>query len=294
MDKDKKGTRLRSYVEKGRDFWAIYKQNRSGIVGLGILAAFLVMAIFAPWITPYGPYNLVSGPMAPPNVKNLLGTDELGRDILTRLIYGARVSLVIGVVATLISVLIGTLIGLFSGYLGGVTDDLSMRVTDFFIMMPGVSFLIVLATLLGPSMWNIILAISILGWTRTARIVRSSTLSLKTREFVEASKSFGAGPTHIVYRHILPNILPLIFATAVLGVPEAILSEAGIAFFGLGDPFMISWGTMLHYAQVSAALVRGAWWYILPPGLCIALIAVSFALVARTLDQIINPKLRRR
>ena len=223
----------------------------------------------------------------------LLGTDNGGLDVFTQLAYGARISLLVGVVATLLSVGIGLIVGLFAPYLGRVVDEVLMRFTDMLLVIPELPLLLVLVAVLGPSIWNIIAIIGLLGWMGFARTVRSQTLSLKERAFVEAAKAVGAGKVHIITRHILPNVMNLVYVTLAMSVPAAIMSEAYLSFLGLYDPFVMTWGRMLNEALELPGGFR-RWWWIVPPGLCIAAISISFILMGYALDEILNPKIRER
>jgi len=223
----------------------------------------------------------------------LLGTDNAGLDIYTQLIYGTRISLLVGILASLISVTLGLTIGLFSAYLGRVVDEISMRFTDMFLVLPELPLLLVLIAVLGPSIWNIIWITGFLGWMAFARTVRSQTLSLKERPFIEAARAVGAGKLHIITRHILPNVMNLVYVTLAMSVPYAIMSEAYISFLGLYDPYIMTWGRMFHEAEALPGGVQ-RWWWIIPPGLCIAAISISFILIGYALDEILNPKIRER
>lgn len=278
-------------------FWTTFKNQKKGIIGLLIILFFIVIALFANYLSPYSTKVIegdVSAILQPPSTKHMFGTDEVGRDIFTLILYGARISLLIGFLASFLSVAIGTVIGMLSGYLGKKVDIVLMRATEIAMVLPGLALMLVLAAILGPSIWNIILIIGILGWTGIARIVRSQVLSTKERTFVEASEGIGASDLHVMIHHIFPNTLQLVLCQMILGVRGAILSEAGLSFLGLGDPTQVSWGMILHDAFTGGALSRGCWWYIVPPGICITLVVLGFIFVGHALDEIINPRLRRR
>jgi ABC-type dipeptide/oligopeptide/nickel transport system permease subunit len=223
-----------------------------------------------------------------------LGTTFWGADAYSQLIYGSRVSLVIGVLATGLSTIVGVLVGLAAGYFGGGVDEVLMRVVDFLLVIPGLPLMMVLAIFLGESTTNIIIVISILGWTGTARLIRSQVLAEKNKAYVESARAIGANDTYIMFRHILPNVTPILFANITLGVVGAILAEAGLSFLGLTNIEEPSWGRMLADAQNGAAFIRGAWWVVLFPGLMITLLSLSFTFVGHTLDQVLNPRLRER
>lgn len=286
--------RFSTSVRRLRGFWALYRQSRMGMFGLVLVLAFIAVALAAPWIAPYDPRALVGRPFERPGEEHILGTDQVGRDIYSQLIWGSRISLMVGLFASAFSVAIGTAIGLLSGYFRGLIDAVMMRITDLFITLPDIPLMLILAAIIGRSVWNIILVIAVTGWTSTARMVRAQTLSIKERPYVEAARSVGARDSQIMFRHILPNIIPLIFANAIVGIVNAILSESGLSFLGLGDPTKPSWGLLLRYANEAGAMATGRLWFIIPPGVCIMLIAIGFAFSSYSLDQILNPRLRER
>lgn len=283
-------------IKKLKEFFKIALNNKMALVGMVTLLFFILLALFGPIFFPFSTmeFGEVEDILLPPSAEHLLGTDDMGRDVLANLISGARISLLIGGVATAISMGIGTLIGIMSGYFGKGIDNILMRFTDFFLVIPWLPLMMVLAAILGTSLWNIIFVIGITGWAGTARVVRSQTLSIKERQFVERTVSIGAGNTHIMVHHILPNVFPLIFANTVLVAAVAIVSETTLSFLGLGDPSTASWGMMLHYAFESGATSAGAYWYYLPPGICVVMVVLSFTLLGYAFDEILNPKLRGR
>lgn len=288
------GERISTHTRRIGDFWSLYRGSWIGMLGLFLIIVFIIIAIAAPWLAPYDPRGLVGKSFLPPTKEHLLGTDQLGRDIFSELIWGARISLMVGLLASAFAVAMGTFVGLLSGYYRGPPDSILMRITDLFITLPNLPFMLILAALIGRSVWNIIFVIAITGWTGTARMVRSQTLSIKERPFVEAARSVGARDSQIVIRHILPNVFPLVFANAIIGIVDAILAESGLSFLGLGDPTKPSWGLILRHANEAGALATGRWWFIIPPGICIMLVAIGFAFSSYSLDQILNPRLRRR
>jgi peptide/nickel transport system permease protein len=222
----------------------------------------------------------------------LLGTDQWGRDVYSQLAHGAKTSLFVGLLSAFISVSIGLVVGLFAGFTGGLVDEVSMRFADMLLVIPFLPLLLILIAILGQSIINIILVISLLGWMGFSRTVRSQVLSLKERAFIEAARAAGGSTIHIAIRHILPNVMGLVYVSLATNVPAAITSEAALSFLGLGDPSIMSWGQMLHDIVYYAAIKELYW--VIPPGLCIALLAVSFVMIGFSLDEILNPRLRRR
>lgn len=271
-----------------------FVRNRLGFAGLVILVTLAAIAIFAPLVSPFDPTQQVGRPFLPPGSLFWLGTNDIGQDILSELIYGARVSLTIGALASLTAISIGTLVGIVAGYYGGRVDSLIMRSVDLMLVVPFLPLMILLAAYLGASFWNLIMVIGLLSWARPARVVRSQVLTLKTRGFVLAAQTMGASTWHILRLHILPGVLPLTVAQFVLAASSSILIEASLSFLGLGDPVTKSWGSVLYYAQVRGAFLTGAWkWWVLPPGLLITLAVLGFAFSGYALEEIFNPRLRK-
>ena len=226
----------------------------------------------------------------------LLGTDNAGDDVYTWTVYGARVSLFVGLLAAFIGIGLGLVVGLIAGFLGRIVDEVLMRFTDMMLVIPVLPLLIVLVAVLGQNLLNIIIVIGFLGWMGFARIVRSQVLSIRERPFVEAAKASGAGPGRIILKHVFPNIVSLTYVNLALSVPGAILTESALAFLGLSDPTLVSWGRMFFIVNSSGALAHfpPTWWWVLPPGLGIALVSLSFILIGYALDDIFNPRLRQR
>jgi peptide/nickel transport system permease protein len=223
----------------------------------------------------------------------ILGTDQYGRDVLTQLLYGARISLIVGILAAVFSTSVGLIVGLVAGYMGKFVDQILMRFTDMLLVIPDTPLYIVMMAVLSPSIWNLIILITAIGWTGFARVVRSQVLSLRERPFIEAARAVGAGKFRIILRHITPNVMSLVYVTLATSVPYAIVSEAWLSWLGLYDPTIMTWGRMLHDAQNTPLGIK-MWWWIVPPGICIALISLSFILLGYALDEILNPKLRKR
>ena len=279
--------------------WKQYKTRLGGMIGLYLLLFFLVIAVFAPWIgTVEDPNTIgsarVSEPYLAPSLDHWFGTDFFGRDVYSLTMYGARASLLVGTLASLISIVMGTLMGLAAGYFGKISDEILMRVTDFFLVLPWFPLMIVFASLMGRSFTNVIIVIGITSWPSTARIVRAQVLSVKEMGFVERARAIGSDDMHIIGKHVLPNVFPLIFANTILLIANSIFSEAFLDFFGFGDPNVISWGLMLEEAYKFGAFSTFAWWWIAAPGTCIVLLIMSFYLIGDSLDEIFNPRLRKR
>ena len=284
-------------AETTRGAFRSFLRHRMGMVGAGMLLIALIVAVFAPMLAPYDPYASVRVTIEDiyraPSAQHLLGTDDGGKDVFSSLIYGARVSLIVGFAAAAIALVIGGLVGIVAGYRGGWLGSLLMRITDFFLVIPDLALQIVLVAIIGPSLGTIIFVIGILGWTTTARLVRSQTLTVRERKYVMRARAIGAGDGHILRRHILPAVLPLMLANMVLVISLAILAESTLAFLGLGDPTVISWGQMLNYAFGRGAVSAGAWWALLPPGFAIVWVVLGTTLLGTALEDALNPRLKR-
>ncbi|RQG99465.1 ABC transporter permease [Natrarchaeobius oligotrophus] len=291
---------LADQVRRGwSTFTALFGNDRLGQIGLLLLLGFIFIGAFAPFLAPYDPGEMNRDDQGDilrldgPSTDHLFGTTQLGRDVFSQVIVGTRVSLLVGVSAATMSVFIGTNVGLISGYKGGYVDDVLMRITDIAYALPFLPFVIVLVVILGADIMNIIIAIALIQWRSTARVVRSQVLSHKERPYVESAYAAGAGDLRVMYRHILPNVLPLVFLYAALAIAWAIIAEASIAFLGFGDPELHSWGQMIYDAY-NVDAIRFAYWWVIPPGMSIVLLAMSVFFVGRTLEQITNPELRHR
>ena len=275
----------------------LFARNKMGIAGLVILTVFTLMALFADVLVPEARLSVTDAPGAPlepPSSQFWLGTDELGRSVLDLVIQGSQISLLVGFLATAISMVIGSLVGIVAGYFGGWTEVVLMRLTDWFLVIPFLPLAIVLVAVLGRSLFVIAFVIGITTWPGTARVVRAQVLTLKERPYVERARALGASNRQIVARHILPNVFPLIFANTILVVAVAIFTETFLSFLGLGDPFNVSWGSILESAFAEGAISLGAWWYLVPPGLCIVLVVLAFTMCGYAFDEILDPRLRDR
>ena len=275
--------------------WRRSSASRLGMLGAAVLLLFILIALLAPVLAPYEPGARGGVPFEAPSTRHLLGTNDIGRDVLTDLIYGSRVSLVVGFVVALAATTVGTLVGIVAGYFGGFVDNVAMRLVDLSMALPFLPLLIVLAAFLGSSLGITIFVIALVLWARPARVLRSQVLSLKERGDVESARAMGARPRHIMRRHVLPGITPLVIAQFVQAATIAILIEASLAFLGLGDPTRASWGTMLYYASSRGAFLTDAWiWWVVPTGLAISAVAVGFAFVGYGLEELADPRLRTR
>lgn len=252
-------------------------KNIKGLLGPFILVSFFMTAVFAPWIAPFD-LKTLDNPFLSPGNGHFLGTDDIGQDIFSELIFSTRISLLVGLAAAFLATVLGGFIGTVSGFFRKIIDDILMRITDIFLLIPGLPLIIILSAYLGPGTGKIIIVISLLSWPGTARVVRSRVLQICEADFVTSSKSLGAGNFHIMFRHILPNTLEILFAKGSLAVAGAMLTEAGISFLGLGDPVHKSWGMMLNDAFLNGGVVSGSFWWYLPPIFCICLAVLGFTL----------------
>ncbi|MDB5501163.1 MAG: transporter permease [Tardiphaga sp.] len=271
-------------------FWKSMLRHPGGVIGLVILFITIFIAIFGPTIFPTSPWRMVQRPFLPPftNPAVLLGTDALGRDVFAGIIYGARVSLLVGMVSTLVALIVGVPLGATAGYFGGRVDDALMRFTEFFQTIPSFPLAIVLVAILQPSIYSIVASIGIVSWPPVARLVRAEVLSLRTREYVQAAIVTGQSNSWIIWREILPNALSPVIVLASLMVATAILLESSLSFLGLGDPNMISWGYMVGAGRT---VIRQAWWITVFPGVAILLAVLAMNLVGEGLNDALNPRL---
>lgn len=282
-------------IRQWRDGWHEFRRNRAGVAGLVILLAVIVVALLAPVMVPKDTLNVTKvtlEPYAPPTLADPLGADQAGRPVLGMLVWGTRVSLTVGFVATVMSTFIGTMVGMAAGHFRGLAQAVLMRVIDFFLVVPSLVLAITLSSVIGGGFVTIIIAIGITGWAGTARLVRSQTLSVESRPYIERSLALGGSAWHIITVHVLPAVMPLVLAHTTLAVGSAIIAESTLSFLGLGDASHISWGSMLKTAMDSGASTAGYWWIIIPPGAAIAVIVLAFTLVGRALEAVFNPALR--
>jgi len=274
-----------------KDAWKRLKKNKLAMLGLSIVILLILIAIFAPLISPYNPIlRIKEDSSLGPSMNNLFGTDLLGRDIFSRVIYGSRISIEVGVIAVGISVIIGLFFGALSGYFGGISDALIMRIADIFFAFPYILGAIAIMTILGPGIVNIFIAIGILGWASIARIFRSSILTIKNKEYIEAARAMGAGSSRIIIKHIFPNSFAPIIVYATMNVGTAIIVEAALSFLGIGvQPPTPAWGKML---AESLAYIDTAPWMMFFPGLAILITVLGFVLLGDGLRDAFDPKLR--
>lgn len=270
-------------------------RKKTAILGTTMLAVVVLAAVFAPIIAPYNPYERVNVQpediLAPPSAAHILGTDDAGKDVFSQLIYGARVSLLVGFTASFMTMIIGTTVGLVAGYFGGKVDNILMRIVDFLLVIPDLPLALVIIAVWGRGLPKIVFVIAILGWTYTARLVRSQTLTIKERQYITRAKAVGASNRRIILRHILPQVMPIIVAQSVLDVSASILAESSLSFLGLGDPTLVSWGNMLNFA-FERAISRQAWWFLLPPGFAILWVSLAVILIGTVIEEIVNPRIK--
>ncbi|ELS56079.1 ABC transporter permease [Streptomyces viridochromogenes] len=275
-------------------FWQQYRTHRAGLVGLIGLALFALVALTAP-LTVGTDVSSVTGapgrPMESPSVEFPLGTDRFGRDLLALLVWGSRVSLLVGLLAAALSVAIGTTVGITAGHFKGAYATVLMRITDWFLVMPTLVLAIALATVLPRSLGTVVLAIGVTSWPTTARLVRAQTLAVESRPYIERAKALGGGHWHVMSRHVLPNVMPLVLAQTTLMISSSVLAEATLAFLGVSDPTVLSWGGLLQDAREAGAVSSGNWWYLVPPGIAIAVVALAFTLCGRAVESVLNPRL---
>ena len=273
----------------------LFFSNGKAVFGTVLLLIFILLTLIGPAVYEYRHDGYALGKrIQAPDAVYRLGLDELGRDVLGAIIYGARASLAIGFFVTLLVVLVGTVLGITAGYFGGLFDIVIMRITEAFMLVPFMPLVLTLAAVIGQRFSNIIIILGLTSWPGTCRIVRAQTLSIKQRNYVERARSLGGSGVYIMFRHILPNVFPLIFSNIILLVQGAIIAESTLAFLGIGDPSIPTWGQLLRSAREQGSILTGSWWLFVPAGVCIVLLASSFVFISYGFDEILNPKLRKR
>ncbi|MDN7024376.1 ABC transporter permease [Methanoculleus sp. FWC-SCC1] len=252
------------------------------------------MAVFAPLLSAYPPGKITGGSLEPPGADHPLGTDELGMDIWSQICYGARMSLFIGLAVACIAGLGGGALGILAGYLGGAADQVVMRTVDVLMALPSFPLLVVISAFMGPSVFNVILILVLFSWAKPARIARSQTLSIKNNVYITAARNYGATPFYLLRRHILPEVLPILFVLIISITSYAIMAETGLAFLGLGDPTSKSWGMMLYYATNFRSIYFTPYWqwWLIPPLVALIVLLLCLAFIGRDLEQVLDPRMR--
>ncbi len=280
--------KILKHINKFKNFWKIFKQNKIGVVGLIILLIFIVLAIFAPLFATFPPLTTGAGEaFLNPSFKHLLGTDNLGRDLYSELLYGARITLIVSFIAVITSTVVGVFLGAIAGYYGGIVDSLLMRITEMFLVIPPIFLALVLVAIFGANIINIIIVISILSWPQTSRLVRAEILSLKERPYCKAAIASGASDFKIIFSELVPNTMTTIIVNMSLTQATAILIESALSFLGFGDSSMVSWGLMLNNAQ---EFFRQSWYMVFFPGIAIFLVVLSLNLFGEGLNDVFNPR----
>ncbi len=300
LNTDRKLSERFHWISRLLEGWSIYRKSLLGKIGLTLLALFALMALCSfipPRVDPmYQPMTGVDPEISysvGPSMRHWLGTDFMGRDILSQLLAGARIAFMVGVSAAFMSVVLGTAIGMIAGYMGRFVDTILMRLADMIMVMPTLLVVLILAALFGQlNIWTIVLIIALFRWPGVSRVIRAQTLSLKHRPFIEAARVAGASHLRIIFRHIMPNVLPLSFLYMTFRVTSAIIIEAALAFLGFGDPGTVSWGMMLQWVWKTGHMFKAPYW-LLPPGICISLITLSFYMLGRAMDEVLDPRLRK-
>jgi peptide/nickel transport system permease protein len=282
-----------------KSIFKLFRKNIIGTIGLTIFVFFVLVAIFANQLAPYDPMEIQFFSeggvkrLLPPSLDHLLGTTYMGRDVFSQMVVGTRVAVLVGVISAVCVAFIGTNIGLIAGYFGGIVERILMGIVDIIYGIPFLPFALILVSVLGPGVQNVILAIVLITWRNSSRVIRAQVLSLKNRTFIEAAKLSGAGHFRLLYKHIAPNVIPVSLIYVSTSMASAIMSESSISFLGLGDPMQVSWGRILYTCYQSQAMFKAPWW-ILPPGIAITLLVLSGYMMGRAFEEIANPKLRER
>ena len=278
-----------SAFQKTGEFWQQFKKNKAAEISLYMTVIFILLAVFAPWVSPYDPFALGTESFLPPQRGHWMGTDDLGRDSMSRVFYGTRVSLAVGILAAGTSLVIGMLIGSCAGYFGGFSDNLLMRLAEYFLVIPRFFLALLIIAMFGTGIGKIIVIIGVLGWPEIARVVRAQFLTLKEREFVLAARAMGQSNRSIIFSEILPNAIPPAIVVGSFLVARAILLEAGLSFLGLGDPTVVSWGSLLRDAQDQ---MRTSPWMVVFPGVALSLMVLALNLFGDGVNDVLNPKLK--
>ncbi|MEV7037685.1 ABC transporter permease [Amycolatopsis sp. NPDC051061] len=276
--------------------WQEFAGQRAALVGLILLGATVVVALLLPLISDESGLDVTKAtgePLSPPTGDFWLGTDNFGRSVLLMTVWGSRISLLVGFSAALLSVVIGTVIGITAAHFGGWVSATLLRFTDFFLVLPSLILAIALSAVLPKGVGTIIVAIGLTAWPSTARLVRAQTLTIESRPYIERSHALGGGHLHVIGKHVLPGVMPLVLANTTLVVGNAVIADATLSFLGVGDPNSVTWGLVLESALNNGAISRGAWWNVLPPGIAIVLVVLFFTLVGRGLETVLNPRLKK-
>jgi peptide/nickel transport system permease protein len=276
--------------------WREFAGQRAALIGLILLGATVVVALLLPLISDESGLDVTKAtgePLSPPSGEFWLGTDNFGRSVLLMTVWGSRISLLVGFSAALLSVIIGTLIGIAAAHFGGWVSATLLRFTDFFLVLPSLILAIALSAVLPKGVGTIIVAIGLTAWPSTARLVRAQTLTIESRPYIERSHALGGGHLHVIGKHVLPGVMPLVLANTTLVVGNSVIADATLSFLGVGDPNSVTWGLVLESALNNGAISRGAWWNVLPPGIAIVLVVLFFTLVGRGLETVLNPRLKK-
>lgn len=275
--------------------WHEFATQKAALTGFVLLVLTVLLALLLPVLGNSDGLDVTKAtgrPLSPPDGQFWLGTDIDGRSVLLLTLWGTRISLLVGFSATVLSVFIGTVIGVTAAHFGGWVSTILLRFTDFFLVLPSLVLAIALSAVLPQGIWTIVLAIGVTAWPSTARLVRAQTLTIESRPYIERARALGGGHLHVVGKHVLPGVAPLVLANTTLVVGNSIIADATLSFLGVGDPSSISWGAMLETALNNGAVSRGAWWNLLPPGIAIVLVVLLFTLVGRGLETVLNPRLK--
>jgi peptide/nickel transport system permease protein len=268
------------------------RSQPQAIIGLVVVVVIILIAIFAPLIATYSIHEKTGPIYAPPSSAHWLGTDDGGVDMFSLMVYGSRVSLEVGFAAALVAMVIGGTVGIVSGFFGGGTDILLMRITDIFLVIPDLPLIIVTAAIFGRNLFNIIIIIGIIYWTSTARLVRAQVKSVRERVYVQRARSIGAGGNRLIFKHVLPQVAPLLIANTVLTIALAVFLETYITFLGLGDPSVVSWGKLIENSFLGNAVLNNAWWAIVPPGVAVTILILACTMVGQSMEDALNPRLK--